>query len=109
MTEHEKRLDRKAGDALNGLALRVGLLEKSGVDEHWIDPAAVGFRFDCEQSARPDENVIDVAVTRRRVVDCQPAVGAQAVDVLGQLQQLAEDDLGVAGVHEVWAQITDYE
>jgi isocitrate lyase len=26
-----------------------------------------------------------------------------------QLQQLAEDDLGVAAVHEVWGQITDYE
>jgi hypothetical protein len=30
-------------------------------------------------------------------------------ELLAQLQQLAEDDLGVAGVHEVWEQITDYE
>ena len=30
-------------------------------------------------------------------------------ELLEQLQQLAEDDLGVAGVHEVWEQITDYE
>ena len=29
-------------------------------------------------------------------------------ELLAQLQQLAEDDLGVAGVHEVWEQITDY-
>ena len=29
--------------------------------------------------------------------------------LLAQLQQLAEDDLGVAAVHEVWRQITDYE
>jgi hypothetical protein len=30
-------------------------------------------------------------------------------ELLAQLQQLAEDDLGVAAVHEVWEQITDYE
>ena len=30
-------------------------------------------------------------------------------ELLEQLQQLAEDDLGVAAVHEVWEQITDYE
>jgi hypothetical protein len=30
-------------------------------------------------------------------------------ELLAQLQQLAEDDLGVAGVHEVWEGITDYE
>ena len=28
---------------------------------------------------------------------------------LAQLQRLAEDDLGVAAVHEVWEGITDYE
>jgi hypothetical protein len=33
-----------------------------------------------------------------------------AVDeLLAQLQQLAEDDLGVAAVHELWEQITNYE
>ena len=36
--------------------------------------------------------------------------GVVVVDeLLAQLQQLAEDDLGVAAVHEVWEQITDYE
>jgi hypothetical protein len=30
-------------------------------------------------------------------------------ELLAQLQQLAEDDLGVAAVHELWEQITDYE
>jgi hypothetical protein len=36
--------------------------------------------------------------------------GVAAVDeLLAQLQQLAEDDLGVAAVHEVWEGITDYE
>ena len=30
-------------------------------------------------------------------------------ELLEQLQQLAEDDLGVAAVHEVWEGITDYE
>jgi hypothetical protein len=30
-------------------------------------------------------------------------------ELLAQLQQLAEDDLGVAAVHQVWEQITDYE
>jgi hypothetical protein len=30
-------------------------------------------------------------------------------ELLAQLQQLAEDDLGVAAVHEVREQITDYE
>jgi hypothetical protein len=30
-------------------------------------------------------------------------------ELLAQLQQLAEDDLGVAAVHEVWEGITDYE
>ena len=30
-------------------------------------------------------------------------------ELLAQLQQLAEDDLGVAAVHDVWEQITDYE
>jgi hypothetical protein len=30
-------------------------------------------------------------------------------ELLAQLQQLAEDDLGVAGVHELWEQITDYD
>jgi hypothetical protein len=30
-------------------------------------------------------------------------------ELLAQLQRLAEDDLGVAAVHEVWEQITDYE
>jgi hypothetical protein len=30
-------------------------------------------------------------------------------ELLAQLQQLAEDDLGVAAVHEVWEQITNYE
>jgi hypothetical protein len=30
-------------------------------------------------------------------------------ELLAQLQQLAEDDLGAAAVHEVWEQITDYE
>ena len=29
--------------------------------------------------------------------------------LLAKLQQLAEDDLGVAAVHQVWEQITDYE
>jgi hypothetical protein len=34
--------------------------------------------------------------------------GVAAVgELLAQLQQLAEDDLGVAAVHEVWEQITD--
>jgi hypothetical protein len=80
VAEYEQRFDRKVGDTLNDLALRVGLLEKSGIGEYWINPAAVGFRFDRDQSAWPDENVIDVAATGRRVVDCQPAVGAQAVD-----------------------------
>jgi hypothetical protein len=36
--------------------------------------------------------------------------GVAAVEeLLGLLQQLAEDDLGVAAVHEVWEQITDYD
>jgi len=36
--------------------------------------------------------------------------GAAVVDeLLAQLQQLAEDDLGVAAVHEVWERITDYK
>ena len=36
--------------------------------------------------------------------------GVAVVEELSaQLQQLAEDDLGVAAVHEVWEQITDYE
>jgi hypothetical protein len=36
--------------------------------------------------------------------------GVAVVDDLSeQLQQLAEDDLGVAAVHEVWEQITDYD
>ena len=36
--------------------------------------------------------------------------GVAVVDELvAQLQQLAEDDLGVSAVHEVWEQITDYE
>jgi hypothetical protein len=30
-------------------------------------------------------------------------------ELLAQLQQLAEDDLGAAAVHDVWEQITDYE
>ena len=30
-------------------------------------------------------------------------------ELLAQLQRLAEDDLGVAAVREVWEQITDYE
>ena len=30
-------------------------------------------------------------------------------ELLAQLEQLAEDDLGVAAVHGVWEQITDYE
>jgi hypothetical protein len=30
-------------------------------------------------------------------------------ELLAQLLQLAEDDLGVAAVHEVWEQITNYE
>ena len=30
-------------------------------------------------------------------------------ELLAQLQQLAEADLGVAAVHEVWEGITDYE
>jgi hypothetical protein len=30
-------------------------------------------------------------------------------ELLAQLQQLAEDDLGVAAVHELWEQITDYD
>ncbi len=30
-------------------------------------------------------------------------------ELLAQLQQLAEDDLGVAAVHELWDQVTDYE
>jgi hypothetical protein len=30
-------------------------------------------------------------------------------ELLAQLQQLAEDDLGVAAVHAVWEQITNYE
>jgi hypothetical protein len=30
-------------------------------------------------------------------------------ELLAQLQRLAEDDLGVAAVHEVWEQITDYD
>jgi hypothetical protein len=36
--------------------------------------------------------------------------GVAVVDeLLAQFQQLAEDDLGVAAVHEVWEGITDYE
>jgi hypothetical protein len=36
--------------------------------------------------------------------------GVAVVDgLLGQLQQPAEDDLGVAAVHEVWERITNYE
>ena len=36
--------------------------------------------------------------------------GVAVVEELSaQLQQLAEDDLGVAAVHEVWEQITDYD
>jgi hypothetical protein len=34
---------------------------------------------------------------------------AEVEELLAQLQQLAEDDLGVAAVHELWEQITDYE
>jgi hypothetical protein len=30
-------------------------------------------------------------------------------ELLAQLQQLAEDDLGVTAVHDVWEEITDYE
>jgi hypothetical protein len=33
---------------------------------------------------------------------------AAVEELLAQLQQLAEDDLGVAAVHQVWEEITDY-
>jgi len=39
----------------------------------------------------------------------QDNAAAVVEELLAQLQQLAEDDLGVAAVHEVWEQITDYE
>src|ERR1039457_309057 len=79
LAEHEQRLDRESNDALNSLALSVGLLEHRLVDPVWINPTGVGFRLDREQSSRADQNVVNVAATSRRVVDRKPALFPQAI------------------------------
>jgi hypothetical protein len=54
--------------------LGVGLSEHRVVDSIWIDPAGVRLRLDREQAGRPDQDMVDVAATRRGVVDREPAL-----------------------------------
>src|SRR4051812_43276390 len=75
--EDEEGLDLHAGDALDQLLLRIGLLEHSRVDAVDPDLAGMALGLDGEDAPWPDKDVVDVAVAERDVVECHPAVDSQ--------------------------------